>query len=1047
MKRCEDGLSPYLARAAMAASLGFGMCAATMPVVAAEEAVEEELAEVQITGSRIVRQDYVSPNPVTTLDAEQLERLGIVNMGEALTSQIPANVSSFQPRAQGGNPFFVGSTLANLRGLNPYFGTRTLTLVDGHRFVPTNQGQSVDLNVVPAMLVQRMEVVTGGASAAYGSDAVSGVVNVILDKKLEGLKFQADYGTTQRGDGDNYHFGLATGTSLFEGRGHMIVGAEYQKMASIDDCSAARKWCGKSETLLVNGGNGFEAVGSPYVPRDPTKPYRYRVTDARLNQINANGVIFNRTGNAITALSSNAAGNGTTPFAIGQFGTLDPNATALGGDGASINAVTSLYPDLERLTAYTRMSFDFTDNTTGYVEASHASVDALVTQSGPGLTTTSRCVNSDYAYLTGALGTAVSAAVGNDPRFFGGCAPTQTLVRKDWNEQIDRYVSTNTRTDRIVAGLEGAFGDSSWRWDAYYQFGQTVRDQLLNDNITNVRMDMALDAVMDGGQAVCRVTRDGVQPPFPGGPIDPARAALAVGCVPVNLFGNGALTPAQHAYVFGNLTEHNKITQDVLAFNVNGELWQGWGAGPLYGAAGVEYREEKLTNDAGDVPFYQRTDFAAQYGDSFAGRTQVKEAYATLEMSLLKDLAFAKDLRLNVAGRRTSNKTVDDLVATNPATKTTITTWKLGGVWDATDWLRIRGSRSRDLRAAGFRELYYSQSIPAGPPGGFGGGVSNPWLPPTPFGAAFDSAVTILSGNTSLKPEKASTTTVGFVVSPGGWAQGMHFSADWYSIKLVDGISGGIASKTIDRCYAGDQFYCSQIVGTPGGAGLTNPGPDGSYGFSDITELRAPYENGRPYRAEGLDLAWDHNIAMSDLFDGAPGNLLLRVSATRALKTTIETLVFRFPNLEYEARNVVGQVGPAGFLADYAPSPKWAGNFTASYLNGPLTLTLQTQWTGSGRINNEAPFTGPDQAGYDPLVAGSVDSNKVGNYLNFNLNGSYSLPVEQLDTELFFTVSNLFDKDPPYAASGGFAGGIGGTNGTFYDTLGRSFRVGARLKF
>jgi iron complex outermembrane receptor protein len=423
----------------------------------------------------------------------------------------------------------------------------------------------------------------------------------------------------------------------------------------------------------------------------------------------------------------------------------------------------------------------------------------------------------------------------------------------------------------------------------------------------------------------------------------------------------------------------------------------------------------------------------------------VKEAYATLEMSLIKDQLFAKDLRVNLAGRRTSNKTVDDLVATNPATKVSITTWKIGTVWDSLDWLRIRGSHSRDLRAAGFRELYYSQSIPEDPPGtvfGFGG-VSNPWLPAGPFGAPYDPSVNILSGNSSLQPEKATTTTVGFVLSPSGWAQGMHFSMDWYRIKLLRGISGGLIAKTVERCYNGDQFYCNQIVGLPGGPGITNPGPDGSYGFRDIQQLRAPYENGRPYRAEGVDLTWDHNLAMSSLMADAPGNFVMRLSVTRALKTVVDVL--RYPN--YLPENVVGQVGPAGFLADYAPSPKWSGNLAVSYLNGPVTLTLQSQWTGAGTLNNETPFTGPGEPGYDPTRVGSVDDNTVGNYFNFNFNGSYDLPVEALKTQVFFTVNNVFDRTPPFSSSGGFAGGIGGVNGTFYDTLGRSFRLGVRMSF
>jgi outer membrane receptor protein involved in Fe transport len=537
-----------------------------------------------------------------------------------------------------------------------------------------------------------------------------------------------------------------------------------------------------------------------------------------------------------------------------------------------------------------------------------------------------------------------------------------------------------------------------------------------------------------------------VQPAFPFGPVDPVRVALAEGCVPLDMFGNAPLTQAQHDYAFGDLLEHNRIKQDVLAFNVNGELWQGWGTGPLYAAAGVEYREEKLTNDAADLPFDQRTDFAAQYGDPFAGHTQVKEAYVTLEMSLLKNAAFARDVRMNVAGRRTSNRSADDLAASNPDTNVSTSTWKLGAVWDVTDWLRFRGSRSRDLRAAGFRELYFSLSTAADPPGSFfgAGGAFNPWLPAGFFGPTYDPAVVVLSGNSSLKPEKATTTTLGLVLNPSGWAEGMQFSLDWYRIRLVDGISGGLLASVIDRCYAGDEFYCSQIEGTagqagiPGAPGVTLPGPNGSYGFSDITRVRVPYENGRPYRAEGLDINWDHSFALDRLVGGAPGKIVLRASATRALKTTIETL--QYPN--YVSRNVVGQVGQAAFLADYAPTPKWLGNFMLSYLNGPAAVSLQAQWTGAGRLNAEAPWIDSGDEGYDPALVGTVDDNHVGNYFNFNLNGSYRLPGEHLDKEVFLTVSNVFDKAPPFSN-----GTIGGVNGTFYDTLGRSFRIGFRMKF
>ena len=168
------------------------------------------LEQITVTGSRIRRADYTSPTPTTTVDGDYLRDLGLVSVGDALT-QNPTNVSRFQAATTGSGSFFVGTTMANLRGLNPYFGTRTLTLVDSMRHVPTNQGGSVDLNFIPSVIIDRMETVTGGASASYGSDAVTGVVNILLDKDFTGLKLETDYGATGEGDADNRGVGIACG--------------------------------------------------------------------------------------------------------------------------------------------------------------------------------------------------------------------------------------------------------------------------------------------------------------------------------------------------------------------------------------------------------------------------------------------------------------------------------------------------------------------------------------------------------------------------------------------------------------------------------------------------------------------------------------------------------------------------------------------------------------------------------------------------------------------------------------------------------------------
>src|SRR5690606_30637827 len=191
----------------------------------------------------ISRSGFDSPQPLSVIDAEQIENLGLVNVGDVVRT-LPQNTPFFTETNVGIGNFNVGSQLANLRGLNPFFGTRTLTLVDTKRVVPQTEGGSVDLTLIPSMLVARTEIVTGGASAQYGSDAIAGVVNVILDKDLEGFRAQLDFGQTGESDGDDTHASFAYGTPFAEGdRGHVLFGLEYQKQDRIGPCSQTRDWC------------------------------------------------------------------------------------------------------------------------------------------------------------------------------------------------------------------------------------------------------------------------------------------------------------------------------------------------------------------------------------------------------------------------------------------------------------------------------------------------------------------------------------------------------------------------------------------------------------------------------------------------------------------------------------------------------------------------------------------------------------------------------------------------------------------------------------
>jgi iron complex outermembrane recepter protein len=188
----------------------------------------QNLEEIVVTGSRIRRTtDFDTSNPTTVVDGQSMKDLGIVNLGDAI-SQLPSNVSSFRPETTGNSNFFSGSTIANLRGLNPFFGSRTLTLVNTRRFVPTNQGDGVDLNFIPSVLIDHVDSVTGGASAAYGSGAISGVENIFLNRKLDGGNVDVDTFQTTHGDGTDRHVGVAWGTKFMNDRANFVIGYEYQ---------------------------------------------------------------------------------------------------------------------------------------------------------------------------------------------------------------------------------------------------------------------------------------------------------------------------------------------------------------------------------------------------------------------------------------------------------------------------------------------------------------------------------------------------------------------------------------------------------------------------------------------------------------------------------------------------------------------------------------------------------------------------------------------------------------------------------------------------
>jgi outer membrane receptor protein involved in Fe transport len=983
-----------------------------------------------VTGSRVARSTFDTTSPVTVLDEKLIDNLNLNNVGEVV-AQLPSNSNFFAPNNVGLGNFNVGAQLVNLRGLNPFFGTRTLTLVDTRRVVPTTTGGGVDITLMPSMLVARTETVTGGASAIYGSDAIAGVVNIILDTKLDGFKGQADFSQTGHGDGDDLHFSGAYGTGFAEDRGHFVVGVEYDNQDAIGICSEVRGWCGENYNLITN--QAYLTNGDPhYIIARDTYLANTSLTGVLIPCVAPGGLCVGG-----TPFQLSEDGQSTQPFDPGQYSYLAGyGASRVGGDSLAVGPydTTTLRPSVKRWTALGHLSYDLSDALSGFVELSYANTKGVNPVANgtigpyffelvPGLYTGAR-IAPDNAFLS----PAVAAAIGPVGADFGrNMVNVQTALNQ-----------TNNETWRAVGGLNGEIGPS-WSWDAYYSHGVNKNEQHLHHNVVGAYLTYALDAVDDGtGNIVCGVDVPGRVNPATGAPYTAADVALANAagaCVPLNLFGVGNADQAAVDYAFRTLDEYNTTKQDVAAVNFRGDLFDGWGAGPVKLAVGGEWRKEsvKSTHDLANAPYYNY--FTLSYGLDYGGNVRVLEGYGELNVPVFADSPIGKSFQLDLAARYTDTKNTGTLGSNAGASSTrNFWTWRINGVWDVTDWLRFRATRSRDVRAPQFRELYQTYAPRVGGP--FGSVNPNPWAvaynqahPATPV-ATSDAASIMTGGNIDLRPEKADTWTIGAVVSPqSGFMSGFRFSADWYQIKIKDAIAGppgGVGAGNIaTQCFNGVQEYCDLMTFLQPG----DPGYNPAFPY-DIATVTSTAGNLQGFTTRGIDFEAAYSTPLGS------GSL-----SVRALASYLYDQLF-FRGFGLPPINYAGQTGPTAAFGSFNTAPHWQGNLIMTTEQGPFTGTIQVRYVGKGRFETltptgEAPIDMSDP-NYDNTNINSINDNSVSSATYVNLSASYRI----FDgIELFGSVNNLFDLNPPVAPGGnGYP-----TNPVYFDTYGRSWRVGVRV--
>jgi outer membrane receptor protein involved in Fe transport len=946
----------------------------------------DDLEEVIVTGSRVISNGDNSPTPVMIVTTEQLLQTAPSTIIQALT-QMPVFAGGRSPTTNPGNSSQNNAARnLSLRNLTSF---RTLVLFDGRRVPGTTPRGEVNADFIPSMLLQRVDVVTGGASAVYGSDAVSGVVNFVTDRNYNGVKFDAQYGISGLSDGQETKLAVAGGMQLFGGRGHIEGSYEYFNAPGIFN-KLSREWGRNTWSVQGNGG---------------TAPYRL-VQNTRLNATSFFGSI---------PLAGNVAANPLRDMVFSSNGVLTPfrhgaavagsTTVESGGDGGYFyNAsMEGLYQsDL----GFGRFDFDISDNLHFFTQIT----DMKAHNKNNHETNEFRNIRiaRDNAFLSPTYQAQLLAAGVNS-----------FVFSKMITQAIAKQPESNADGTWGTLGIEGKLG--SWRWDASYFVSRNQELVSNNANPQNERSFAAIDAVtvtalnvgtsgLPIGSIQCRVLLTASASRFPG-------------CVPLNLFGPTSESQAALNYALGVSSFNTKTGMDSFAGSIAGSPFASW-AGDVNVALSGEWRKltYQLDSDVGNnlancagltsafTPASNCTQGAALLWQSnvLLARSEVsqsvKEVAGEFDLPLLKGKFLAQSLNMNGAVRFTDYDTSGK-----------VTTWKVGLDWNINDQLKIRGTRSHDIRAPNLVDLFAPRlTNPAGivdylptfRPASLGGP-----LPQANYQAPFNT-----DPNPNLDPEVGETVTVGIVYRPSFLAN-FSVALDGYKIKINNAITTiqGQNQQIQQLCYSsgGASPFCAlidrpnpMVPGQPLTAAMFDVSPTGNA----VRNFYSKPQNAQKVETYGLDLelnyarpAWGGNVSARGL-----------VSYQPHLTTQ------QFPGaviLDDAGVNTAPKVRLAAFL---------------KYKYQDFSVDVLQRWMGGREWNNDRSllYAEPDL----PSIAYTA------------VTFSYQLPK----LNAFLNVTNLFDKQPtPFGATGG-AASVPGLFGGFVqgeDILGRYFTIGFRSKF
>ncbi|GHF85735.1 TonB-dependent receptor plug domain-containing protein [Thalassotalea marina] len=978
-----------------------------------EQAKSDKTEKITVTGSRLRRDSFSVATPMATLGVEAIEDTGLGSLSEILVQELPQIAEGVANTNSQSYVSVTGLSTIDLRDLG---SNRTLTLIDGRRTVSNSySGNYVSLSTIPAGMVQKVEIITGGASATYGSDAIAGVVNIITQKDKEGFAFKGRYGDSHEGGGEEISLDLDYGTEFADSRGYLFFSASFDEQKGLDYWD--RKRAQQEDVFRYNAElmcNQMLTENDYQCMRDITK------ADWRNRSDGLPGGVFGETSR-----------NDTQFWYDGQTLRNDwkDNEEKY---GIHANQYEWLKVPDEALSAALKLDFEVTDDVLAYYQIQYSENKSVNVKSP----------EDDYE---GAAALVIDPVTGAPSRVAPGYIPMDNPFvpeeirnaglyrdRIYWDRrfsEVGPVTTDNKRTTlRTWGGLQGTVFNGEWDWDISASYGRTTQDQTRLNELNTLRVREALQAErLDDGTIQCK-----------------SEAARAEGCVPLNLFGEGSITPEMANYIRANPVIDSTVEQFNIVGYVAGDLFE-LPAGAVGAVFGAEYRKDKQDLRVSDDQQYGGITF--NIVPEFSGDVNVTEIFGELAIPVLKDQEFAKELNVTVASRFADYSWSDSNI---------VGSHNLAVVWEIADGYMFRGSYARAQRAPSIAELL---SPPRGDYDSFDDICDGLTATSTNVGHdscrqdpvlaqllaqdpnfEFEDRNTGYSpntGNGELKEETADTYTFGLSLSPEIF-QGVQVAVDYYDITVSDAIAQIDNNDIIRQCYASD---------TPFGASNNFCNDITRDAEGNIIEILQRSFNVDELTTRGYDIAAAYKYDLGDM-----GSLKFKADITHVIEysKTFET------NDGKQTNNYLGDMANGIFKDKASASVTWT-------YDDAWRVRWSAKWKDSmiHSLEDQKDYYAPLDENGDGGIFTKNDANcaaglescvenpeapkfyNIPSYIRHDLSVSYKMDLENEGTlRLYGGVNNIFDNVGPF-----MRGYTGNYASAFGRGMGRYFFAGAEVKF